>query len=204
MTTTSATLHKADSAALRVVAWLAAAAFAVTTVGLIVTIAAILLGGETTVTGSASSLAPSAPVVTALTGGPVSAVAATVDVTVHDAPPSVRAPLVAAAVTGALVPLSVSAVIFFLGRQLAQGRIRRQLGFGAAFLAVATFASALFTPFLNAVASTEALKLGPAGADAPFSFALSGDDVALPTLLLVLGATLFVSERLQKDTEGLV
>lgn len=204
MTTASTTLHRADSAALRVVAWLAAAAFAVTTIGLIVAIATILLGGDTTVTGSASSLAPSAPVVTSLTGGPVSAVAATVDVTVHDAPPSVRAPLVAAAATGALVPLSVSAVIFFLGRQLARGRIRRQLGFGAAFLAVATFASALFTPFLNAIASTEALKLGPAGADAPFSFALSSHDVALPALLLMLGTILFVSERLQKDTEGLV
>jgi len=204
MTTVSTTLHTADSAALRVVAWMAATAFAITTVGLIVAIATILLGGETTVTGSAGSPGSSAPALTALTGGPVSAVAATVDVTVHDAPASVRAPLVAAAATGAFTPLSVSAVIFFLGRQLARGRFRRQLGFGAAFLAVATFASALFTPFLNAIASTEALKLGPAGADAPFSFTPSGDDVALPTMLLMLGAILFVSERLQKETEGLV
>lgn len=197
-------LATADRRALSVLSWLAAFAAIVTVALLGVTIADTLTSSTVTVYDASAGSADPLPALTEMSGGPVTAVPANVDVTVDEAPASVRLPLAASAVTGALTPLGIAVVLFFLGRQIARERIRRAVGFGAVALSLITFASALFTPFLHAIAGTEALRLGPLGDSAPFQFTLSADLLALPALLLLLGALLLVSERWQRDTEGLV
>lgn len=201
MSETTAPLDRHDRRAVLAISWLSIIALALTLVGLAITISQILFDSTVSVpgilTGSASQIAD-------LSGGPVAVSASAVDVQVADAPASVRAPLVGAAATSALVPLAVSAVLFFAGRQIAQQRFRQSLAIGIGALAAVTFGSALFAPFLRAIAGTEALRLGPAGDDAPFAFSVDSMALAIPALLLLIGVLLAVSHHLQRDTEGLV
>lgn len=194
-------LARADSRAILVVSWLAAIGLALTLAGLGIQAFQISTADTVTVPGVELS---STEQIERLTGGPVTATTSTVDVDVDDAPASVRSPLIAAVAVSALTPLAVTGVLFFTGRQLATQRFRRSLATGVAVLATVAFASGLFAPFLRAMAGSEALKVGPLGADAPFVFSLSAEAITIPALLLMVAALLIVSERLQKETEGLV
>lgn len=209
MNDTSATpqnpgLLRADRRAVNAISWLSALGALLTTAALCFAIAQTLTSEMITVPGVTAALTDPLPAIEVLSGGPTTTTPSTVDVTVHEAPASVRLALAASAVTGALAPLGVTITIFLIGRQIARLRIRKAAGYAAAALAVTTFASALFTPFLRAIAGFEALRLGPLGDAAPFGFALPAESLALPTVLLLMGALLLVSERWQKDTEGLV
>ncbi|GAB3595808.1 hypothetical protein [Microbacterium tumbae] len=201
MSMTEATLDHRDRAAVLIVSWLSAVALALTLAGLGFSVSHILLADSVSIPG----VLPAQPeTLGALSGGQVTASASAVDVEVTDAPASVRAPLVGAAVTSALVPLAVTAVLFFAGRQVARQRFRQSLAIGIGALAAVTFGGALFAPFLCAVAGAEALELGPLGADAPFAFTVDGMALAVPALLLLIGILLAVSHHLQRDAEGLV
>ena len=201
MSTTEGALDRADRRAVFAVSWLSAIGLILTLVGLGVSISQILTSSTVTVANALSTTSLS---LGEFSGGPVSASTDSVDVAVADAPASVRAPLVGAAIVGSLVPLAVTGVLFFAGRRVARMKFGRTLAFGVATLSAVTFGSAVFTPFLNAIAGAEALKLGPLGADAPFAFTLDGSALGVPTLLLLIAVLLVVSNHLQRETEGLV
>lgn len=140
----------------------------------------------------------------ALSGSQVRASVNQVDVMVAEPPSGIRNLVIGSATASALLPLSMTIAIIILGLTTARERFQRRVGLTFAGLSVAAFAGTIFAPFLNAVAATEALALGPAGTDAPFAFTLSSDMLAVPTLLLVISAVLLLAERMQRDTEGLV
>lgn len=201
MAMTDHALDKHDRRAIVTISSLAGIALVATLFGLVSSVVMLSTSQSITIFGA---LAPSAELLPSLSGAGVSASSATIDLEVVNAPSSVRGPLVGATIAAALTPLSITIGIFLVGRQIARQRFRRALAFTAAALSAITLGSALFAPFLNAIAASEALRLGPLGDAAPFAFPLSAEVLAVPALLLIVGVLVAVSELLQKQTEGLV
>lgn len=137
-------------------------------------------------------------------GESVTATVSSVDLSVTDAPAGLRALIAGAAITGALLPLSVCAALFFLGLTIIREHFRLRAAFALATLAVIAFAGSIFTPLLNGMAASEALRLGPLGNSAPFAFTVGGDTLFVPAFLLAVAALMMVGARLQRETEGLI
>lgn len=194
-------LATVDRRALWVIVGLTGFALLVTLVILGMTIASAATRSVLTIPGA---LLNEPTAYDALSGTQVRASVNQVDVMVAEPSADIRGLVIGSAAASALLPVSMTIAIIMLGLTTARERFQRRVGFTFAALSVAAFAGTIFAPFLNAIAATEALTLGPAGRDAPFGFVLSSDMLAVPTLLLVISAVLLLAERMQRDTEGLV
>lgn len=205
MSDTAHTLDRSDRTALHVVAWIALGGFALAITAMLIGIVNAFAAPTLTMpdlpilNGHAPGFAQSADAV-------ASATYSTATLEVTGAPASLRWALAASIFAGSLTSIGITALVFVLGRKIAAERkLLPQLAIGAGGAAVLTFASSLFQPFFAAIAQGELvtwLGLADGAGEAPggFMFSLDAGILALPAVLLLLSAVLFVVSRLQRET----
>ncbi|QAY73093.1 hypothetical protein ET445_06760 [Agromyces protaetiae] len=191
-----------EKAVLGFIAGAAGAIGIVSLVFLVLRIVELATGAETTLVGAFLNQ----PVTTAFDSpSVVSASTNTMDVTLRDAPDSVRAWLIGADMARSLSSIGICAVVAWLCLRLFVGKpFVRTVTWGIGIVAILVLLSGMAAPLFDGIAKAQAAIALDLDELAPFLVAIDPAPIGWAFALIVVAGAFEIGGRLQHDSEGLV